>query len=45
MQLHRKRNKAVFIQYINNYWWYSECVKLRMVIRQMKRLRTSVLEF
>jgi hypothetical protein len=24
----------------NNYWWYIECVKLHMVVRHLKNLRT-----
>jgi hypothetical protein len=27
-----------------NYWWYTECVKLHIVLRQLKSLRTPVLD-
>jgi hypothetical protein len=45
MQLHIKLKLFLFqIHKIINYWWYTECVKLHRVLRQLKSLKTLALE-
>jgi hypothetical protein len=40
MQLHRNFIKLFSFKYLNNFWLYTECVKLLKVARQLKSLRT-----